>query len=113
EPGAPGATTIDDVEGLRDELDGKAAAADVEPKRTAPATGERAVTYSDGTPTVAVVSSSATSGSIAKRGVSGRLTVGTPSADTDAATKKYVDEQVAAVSPGGEGAVSSVNEQTG
>lgn len=111
--GAPGATTIDGIGGLREELDAKAAAAAVEPKRTAPETGERAVTYSDGAPTVVVISASATSGSIPKRGASGRLAVGTPSADGDAATKKYVDDAVAGATGGGASPVTSVNQQTG
>jgi len=113
EPGAPGATTIDGIAGLREELDGKALSTAVEAKRDAPTTGERAVTYSDGAPGLTVVNASATSGSIAKRGASGRLLVGAPSADGDAATKKYVDDAIAGVTPGGEPPVRTVNEQTG
>lgn len=50
-----------------------------------------------GKQTTYIGNTSAESGSVAIRGDGGRLAVGTPTADDDAATKKYVDDKVSTV----------------
>lgn len=99
--GPPGATTIEGIEGLREELDGKAASTAVEPKRDpGSSSGERAVGYANGEPTVFTVHTSPNTSTIAKRGAAGTLMVGNPTAETHAANKRYVDEAIAGVSAG-------------
>lgn len=53
-------------------------------------------TGSSGQPTVYVIASGATTGSVAQRGPSGVLQVGTPTAAAHATTKQYVDDAIAA-----------------
>jgi hypothetical protein len=52
-------------------------------------------TGSSGQPTVYVISSGTTTGSVAQRGTSGVLQVGTPTAAAHATTKQYVDDAIA------------------
>ncbi|MFB7890297.1 hypothetical protein ACFCZ3_19825 [Cellulosimicrobium cellulans] len=111
--GDPGATTIDGIEGLREELDAKAASTAVEPKRDpGTSSGERAVGYANGEPTVFTVHTSPNTSTIAKRGAGGVLQVGDPTAELHAANKRYVDAAIADVG-GGAAPVTKVNDQTG
>lgn len=60
--------------------------------------GNKPGVYTDngsGTIVLTEVATDATANTIAKRDANGRITVAEPAADTDAATKKYVDEAIA------------------
>ncbi len=62
--------------------------------------GSKPGVYTDngsGTIVLTEVATAATANTIAKRDANGRITVAEPAADTDAATKKYVDDQVTAI----------------
>lgn len=70
-------------------------------KVTSTATLPRCYTIkNDGTNEVTPYSTSATASSIAYRGTDGTLKVGTPTADGDATTKKYVDDRVSGTNDG-------------
>ncbi len=85
-----------------------------EVKRDPGTVGERAVGYSNGEPNVWIVTTGATTGAIARRSANGTLSVGTPTAESHATTKKYVDDAIAGVGTGGgTPPVTSVNQQTG